>query len=198
MISFLRGKLVKKSPTHIIVDVGGIGYLVWIPLSNYDHLPDIDKDIKILTHLHLRDNEIQLFGFLNFTERSLFEKLIGVSGVGPQLALGVLSAMSTMQFKQAIFQNDTKALMQIPRVGKKMAERLILELKDAFKDFDLDDVGDTVRDDEKEIIEEAVLALVSLGYKEMAARSAIVKARAKFTTTFTSEDLVREGLQCIN
>ncbi len=197
MISFLRGKVAKKSPTQVVLDVAGIGYKVWIPLSCYDALPAIDKEIQLLTHLHVRENDIQLFGFSSSSQRTLFEKLISVSGVGPQLALGALSAMSANQFKQAIFQSDAKSLTRIPRVGKKMAERLILELKDAFKDLDFDEMGTVAGADKKAIIEEAVLALVSLGYKEMAARSAIVKARAKLSDEFNVEDLVREGLQCI-
>ncbi len=93
MISFLRGKLAKKLPTQIVIDVNGIGYIVWIPLSSYDSLPAIDKNVQIVTRVHIRDNDIQIFGFGSSLERALFDKVISVSGVGPQLGLGILSAM---------------------------------------------------------------------------------------------------------
>ncbi|RMH68464.1 MAG: Holliday junction branch migration protein RuvA [Gemmatimonadetes bacterium] len=194
MITFLRGILVKKAPTQVVLDVNGVGYTIAIPLSSYEALPATDKPVQLLTHLHLRDNDIQLFGFMSSNEKRLFEKVINVSGVGPQLALGILSAMPANTFKQAIFQQDVKALTKIPRVGKKLAERLILELKDSFKNLDMDDLAIPTTNDDKTKIEEAVLALISLGYKEMQSRSAIVKARAALPDEFTVEDLVREGL----
>src|SRR5438045_7761261 len=131
MITFLNGRLVSALPTQAIVDVNGVGYEVFIPLSSYDKLPAIGQSIEILTHLHVREDAHILYGFMTAPERDLFRLLVNhVSGIGPKLALAVLSGMSVNNFKTAVVNNDVASLSKISGLGKKTAERIVLELKD--------------------------------------------------------------------
>jgi holliday junction DNA helicase RuvA len=131
MITFLDGKLVNALPTQAIVDVGGVGYEVFIPLSSYDKLPAVGQAIRILTHLAVREDAHVLYGFMTPAERDLFRLLVNnVSGIGPKLALAVLSGMSVNNFKAAVVNSDVAALSKISGLGKKTAERIVLELKD--------------------------------------------------------------------
>src|SRR2546421_9896424 len=131
MITFLDGKLVNALPTQAIVDVGGVGYEVFIPLSSYDKLPSVGQAIHILTHLAVREDAHILYGFMSAPERDLFRLLVNhVSGIGPKLALAVLSGMSVTNFKAAVVNSDVTALLKISGVGRKNAERMVLELKD--------------------------------------------------------------------
>lgn len=194
MISFLRGKIVQKTPEKLILDVNGVGYEMAIPLSTYQQLADVNEEIQILTYMYVRENLVQLYGFLTTSERNVFLKLLNVSGIGPQVSLDSLSALSPHAIKRAIITDDVKTLTRINRVGKKTAQRILLDLKDAFKEEDIE-IPDTTHDD-KGTIEEAVLALVSLGYKEMASRSAIVKAIEELDDEeVTVENLIKESLK---
>src|SRR3989449_11477931 len=131
MITFLDGKLVSALPTQAIVDVGGVGYEVFIPLSSYDKLPAPGQPVRVLTHLHVREDAHVLYGFMSGAERDLFRLLVNnVSGIGPKLALAVLSGMSVTNFKSAVVNSDVAALAKISGLGKKTAERIVLELKD--------------------------------------------------------------------
>src|SRR5882762_5478467 len=131
MITFLDGKLVNALPTQAIIDVGGVGYEVFIPLSSYDKLPAAGQPIRILTHLAVREDAHVLYGFMTSVERDLFRLLVNnVSGIGPKLALAVLSGMSVNNFKAAVVNSDITAISKISGLGKKTAERIILELKD--------------------------------------------------------------------
>src|SRR5438046_795226 len=131
MITFLRGRLAHALPTQATIDVGGVGYEVFIPLSSYDKLPGVGQPIEILTHLHVREDAQILYGFMSAPERDLFRLLVNhVSGIGPKLALAVLSGMSVNNFKAAVVNNDVVSLSKISGVGKKTAERMVLELKD--------------------------------------------------------------------
>src|SRR6195256_6637767 len=131
MITFLDGKLVAALPTQAIVKVGGVGYEVLIPLSSYDKLPAVGQPVHILTHLHVREDAHILYGFMTAAERDLFRLLVNhVSGIGPKLALAVLGGMSVSNFKAAVVNNDVVSLSKISGVGKKTAERMVLELKD--------------------------------------------------------------------
>src|SRR5207248_5158735 len=131
MITFLDGKLVSALPTQAIVNVGGVGYEVLIPLSSYDKLPAVGQPVHILTHLHVREDAHILYGFVTAPERDLFRLLVNhVSGIGPKLALAVLSGMSVNNFKTAVVNNDVASLSKISGLGKKTAERIVLELKD--------------------------------------------------------------------
>src|SRR5438046_3782723 len=131
MITFLHGKLINALPTQAIIDVAGVGYEVFIPLSSYDKLPAAGHDIRILTHLHVREDAHILYGFMTAAERDLFRLLVNnVSGIGPKLALAVLSGMSVNNFKAAVVNSDVASLSKISGLGKKTAERIVLELKD--------------------------------------------------------------------
>src|SRR3954468_4541025 len=131
MITFLDGKLASALPTQAIVNVGGVGYEILIPLSSYDKLPAAGQPVRILTHLHVREDAQILYGFMTAAERDLFRLLVNnVSGIGPKLALAVLSGMSVNNFKTAVVNSDVTALSKITGLGKKTAERIILELKD--------------------------------------------------------------------
>src|SRR5437016_3464881 len=131
MITFLEGKLVGALPTQAIVDVSGVGYEVFIPLSSYDKLPAAGQSVRILTHLHVREDAHILYGFMTAAERDLFRLLVNhVSGIGPKLALAVLSGMSVSHFKSAVVNADIASLSKISGLGKKTAERIVLELKD--------------------------------------------------------------------
>src|SRR6185369_10394690 len=131
MITFLRGKLVEALPTQVTVDVGGVGYEVLIPLSSFDKLPAPGGELKILTHLVVREDAHMLYGFMTAGERELFRLLINaVSGIGPKTALNILSGISVTAFRGAVANSDVKALSQISGVGKKTAERIVVELRD--------------------------------------------------------------------
>src|SRR3954464_418969 len=131
MIAFLEGKLVNSLPTQAAIDVNGVGYEVFIPLSSYDKLPPIGQPIRILTHLHVREDAHILYGFMTAAERDLFRLLVNnVTGIGPKLGLAVLSGMSVNNFKSAVVNSDVTALSKISGLGKKTAERIVLELKD--------------------------------------------------------------------
>src|SRR6202043_159142 len=131
MISFLDGDLVEALPTQVVISVQGVGYLVQIPLSSFDHLPAVGQRVRLLTHLVVREDAHLLFGFASSAERDLFRLLLQhVSGVGPKLALAVLSGMTVSQFKAAVVRGDVAALAKVSGVGKKTAERIVLELKD--------------------------------------------------------------------
>src|SRR5436305_5994346 len=131
MITFLEGTLASALPTQAIVNVGGVGYEVLIPLSSYDKLPAVGQPVQILTHLHVRDDAHILYGFMTAPERDLFRLLVNhVSGIGPKLSLAVLSGMSVNNFKTAVVNNDVLSLSKISGLGKKTSERIVLELKD--------------------------------------------------------------------
>src|ERR1700730_7209245 len=133
MIAFLRGKLLEKHPNQVIVDTAGVGYDVVIPISTFSSLPDTGAEIALRIHTHVREDALSLFGFLTSEEKTLFEKLISVSGIGPTLAIKVLSGMATSDLTAAIRNGHVEQLVRIPGVGKKTAERIVLELKDKLE-----------------------------------------------------------------
>lgn len=166
MIASLRGRATVASPTRIIVDVQGVGYEVHIPISTFEAVNRPGEEIFLLTYLHVREDALQLYGFATEKERALFLKLISLSGIGPRVALGILSSTRVEEFQEYIRQGDVPRLKALPGIGKKTAERLILELKDSFPDSRREAT-------EKEeglppnLIDEATLALVSLGYSQV-------------------------------
>ncbi len=167
MITFLDGKLVSALPTQAIVDVGGVGYEVFIPLASYDKLPAVGQPVRILTHLHVREDAHVLYGFMTPAERDLFRLLVNnVSGIGPKLALAVLSGMSVNNFKAAVVNSDIASLSKISGLGKKTAERIVLELKDKLGVAAAWEAASTMHapTPEQEQANEAVLALIALGY----------------------------------
>ena len=194
MIAHLIGKLIYKSPDHSIVDVNGIGYKIFTPLSTYYVLPKTGESLTLHIHTRVREDELKLFGFLTEEEQSIFEKLITINKVGPKLALGILSGMSPENLLTAIMSNDAARLSAIPGVGKKTAERLTLEMKDKLSDltFELKHQQDT--ETPKGPYEDALSALVNLGYKKPQAEKSLKSAYNKIGKDSSLENLIKESL----
>ncbi len=199
MITFLDGKLVSALPTQAIVDVSGVGYEVFIPLSSYDKLPAAGQSVRILTHLHVREDAHVLYGFMSAAERDLFRLLVNhVSGIGPKLALAVLSGMSVSNFKSAVVNSDVTALAKISGLGKKTAERIVLELKDKLGVAAAWEVASAAHapTPEEEEANEAVLALIALGYKQIDAHKSVREMQQKGEAK-SAQELVKLALKRI-
>jgi Holliday junction DNA helicase RuvA len=199
MITFLDGRLVSALPTQAIVDVGGVGYEIFIPLSSYDKLPAVGQPIRILTHLAVREDAHVLYGFMSAAERDLFRLLVNnVSGIGPKLALAVLSGMSVTNFKAAVVNSDVAALARISGLGKKTAERIVLELKDKVGVAAAWEAATAPQAPtaEQEQANEAVLALIALGYKQIDAHKAVRQLQQRGEAK-SAEELVKLALQRI-
>jgi Holliday junction DNA helicase RuvA len=197
MITFLDGNLINALPTQAIVDVSGVGYEVFIPLSSYDKLPAVGQPIRILTHLAVREDAHVLYGFMTATERDLFRLLVNnVSGIGPKLALAVLSGMSVSNFKAAVVNSDVASLSKISGLGKKTAERIILELKDKLGVAAAWEAASAMHapTPEQEQANEAVLALIALGYKQVDAHKTVRDLQEKGEAK-PAEELVKLALK---
>jgi Holliday junction DNA helicase RuvA len=198
MITFLHGKLVEMLPTQVTVDVHGVGYEVLIPLSSFDKLPQPGQEIRLLTHLAVREDAQTLYGFMSAAERELFRLLINnVSGIGPKIALNILSGISVTAFRGAVASSDVKALSQISGVGKKTAERIVVELKDKVGAAGAWEASSAQRalSPEDQRVNDAVLALLALGFKQIEAHDSVRKAQAVLGAQTTVEDLVRACLK---
>lgn len=193
MISFLEGQIVHKFPTKIIMDVNGVGYEVSISLNTYERLPKDGEKIRILTYLHVREDVMQLFGFALADERDLFLKLIAVSGVGPRLAQGMLSGTTPQDFKEAVLTNNLARLTAIPGVGRKTAQRLVLDLKEKFQTDKLKHMA-VEQNGRQNLFDEAVLALVSLGYRQTQAQRSVQQVLQQFPDLNTLEELIKHSL----
>jgi holliday junction DNA helicase RuvA len=198
MITFLHGKLVEALPTQVTVDVHGVGYEALIPLSSYDKLPPPGQEVKLLTHLVVREDAHLLYGFMSTAERDLFRLLINtVSGIGPKIALNVLSGISVTAFRGAVANGDTKALSQISGVGRKTAERIVVELRDKVGEAGAWEASSAQRalsaEDQK--LNDAVLALMALGFKQVEAHDSVRKVQGTVGPKATVEDLVRACLK---
>ena len=197
MIAFLDGKLISSLPTQAIVDVSGVGYEVFIPLSSYDKLPAAGQSVRILTHLHVREDAHVLYGFMSAAERDLFRLLVNhVSGIGPKLALAVLSGMSVSNFKSAVVNSDVTALAKISGLGKKTAERIVLELKDKLGVAAAWEAASAAHapTPEEEEANEAVLALIALGYKQIDAHKSVREMQQKGEAK-SAQELVKLALK---
>jgi Holliday junction DNA helicase RuvA len=197
MITFLDGKLVTALPTQAVVDVGGVGYEVLIPLSSYDKLPATGQEVRILTHLHVREDAQILYGFMTAAERDLFRLLVNnVSGIGPKLALAVLSGMSVNNFKTAVVNSDIALLSKISGLGKKTAERIVLELKDKLGVAAAWEAASATNapTPDQEQANEAVLALIALGYKQIDAHKTVRELQEKGEAK-AAEELVKLALK---
>jgi len=198
VITYLHGRVVEILPTQVTVDVQGVGYDILIPLSSYDKLPPPGSEVKILTHLAIREDAHVLYGFMTAQERELFRMLIHtVSGIGPKIALNVLSGMNATAFRGAVANGDVKALSQISGVGKKTAERIVVELRDKVGQAGAWEASSAQRglsaEDQK--LNDAVLALIALGFKQLEAHDAIKAAVAKLGPSAGADDLVRASLR---
>jgi holliday junction DNA helicase RuvA len=195
MITFLDGKLISALPTQATIEVGGVGYEVFIPLSSYDELPPVGQPIRILTHLAVREDAHVLYGFMTPAERDLFRLLVNnVSGIGPKLALAVLSGMSVTSFKAAAVNSDVAAISKISGLGKKTAERIILELKDKVGVAAAWEAASAAHAPEQEQANEAVLALIALGYKQVDAHKTVHDLQQKGEGK-SPEELVKLALK---
>jgi holliday junction DNA helicase RuvA len=198
MITFLHGKLVESLPTQVTVDVHGVGYEVLIPLSSFDKLPPAGGDVKLLTQLVIREDAHTLYGFATAGERDLFRLLVNhVSGIGPKTALNVLSGMNAVTFRGAVANGDVKALSQISGVGKKTAERIVVELRDKVGAAGAWEASSAARGlsaaDQK--LNDAVLALLALGFKQLDAHDAVRASQAVLGAEASTEALVRASLK---
>ncbi len=198
MIAHLNGILASSQPTRCVIDINGVGYDVNIPVSTFDKLPKTGEKVFLSTHMITREDGMFLYGFSTQEELDLFRLLIGISKIGPKVALGILSGMPIKEFKSALLSGDAKRISLVPGVGKKTAERLILELKEkipASEAVAIDIGGD---DRQKHIVTDAILALVSLGYTQQKAQQAVRTAVKQYgTDSMTIETLVKQALQTI-
>ncbi len=201
MIGKLTGILDEIDLTKIIIDINGVGYRVFIPMSTYDKLSDVGKTISLQIYTNVREDAIHLYGFATKEEKGLFELLISVSGIGTKVALNILSSMSVYIFCQAVTGGDFKSVTRINGIGKKTAERLILELKDKIRKLapELIYTPESKEFANAEVLEDAILALEQLGFK----REGAVKAVKKIASTLpeneiSSENLIRKALSDLN
>lgn len=198
MITFLHGKLVDALPTQVTVDVRGVGYEVLIPLSSFDKLPAPGSEVKLLTQLIIREDAHTLYGFTSAPERELFRLLINsVSGIGPKTALNILSGMNPVAFRGAVANGDVKALSQISGVGKKTAERIVVELRDkigAAGAWEATSAARTLSAADQRV-NDAVLALMALGFKQVEAHDSVRAAQAMLGESASVEELVRASLK---
>jgi len=197
VITFLDGKLISALPTQAVIDVAGVGYEVSLPLSSYDKLPAVGQPIRILTHLAVREDAHVLYGFMTAAERDLFRLLVNnVSGIGPKLGLAVLSGMSVNNFKAAVVNSDVAAISKISGIGKKTAERIVLELKDKVGVAAAWEAASAIHapTPEQEQVNEAVLALIALGYKQVEAHKAVRELQEKGEAK-SAEELVKLTLK---
>lgn len=198
MIAFVEGELVEKQPAQIVVNVGGVGFAIHIPLSTYQALGDLHSRLRVETHFHVREDGMQLFGFATADEKRLFEMLIGLTGIGPILALNILSGASVAEFTTAILTEDIKKLSSFPKVGRKTALRLIMELKDKMATAGAGAPADLPilpSSGEQSVVEDAILGLIELGYDRAQARQAVARAAANGEDASTASALIRSALQ---
>jgi len=196
MIALLRGTLAYKSSDHVIIDVGGVGYRLFIPLSTFYSLPETG-DVSLFTHTHVREDAILLYGFLSMEEKELFGILISISGIGPKLAVNILSHIPAKDLKRAIASGDIKRLSSLPGIGKKTAERLVLELKDKVGPVhDLPEADGVISNTSAgDISNDVISALINLGYKENQARK--VLESMELAPGLTMEEALKGALKVL-
>jgi Holliday junction DNA helicase RuvA len=193
VIAHISGTLAQKIPGEVVVDVNGVGYQVFIPLKVFYRLPEIGAPVSLKIHTHVREDALQLFGFQEEAEKKIFLLLTAVSGIGPRLALNILSGIASEELARALKDADQVRLVAIPGVGKKLAERMIVELKDKFMDLATDGTATKSTDADSQLMQDAVSALVNLGYRKAEAENnvRIVLKRGKASL----EDVLKETLR---
>jgi Holliday junction DNA helicase RuvA len=191
MIAHLRGKLISKHPNQAIVEAAGVGYEVNISIPTFSALPALSSDVALFVHTHVREDALALFGFLRSEEKQLFEKLISVSGIGPKLAITILSGMPAEAMIAAIKGNNIAALTRIPGIGKKTAERMVLELRDKLEAFGVA----AVEVAESPVQEDVISALINLGYQRPLAEKALARTGAATGESF--DGLFRKALAAL-
>jgi Holliday junction DNA helicase RuvA len=200
MIALINGKIAYKGISHIVVDVQGVGYRIFIPLTTFYELPEAGQPVTLHVHTQVKQDAINLFGFYTLQERDLFQLMISVSGIGPKIAMNILSGIAAQELLQAISSGDLGKLVSVPGVGKKMAERLVLELKEkVIKKMMADQIP--IADDRhkaSQLIKEDVLsALVNLGYKNNMAKDALDKVIQSSKEELTLDQLLKKTLKLL-
>ncbi|PIE37899.1 MAG: Holliday junction branch migration protein RuvA [Gammaproteobacteria bacterium] len=195
MIGRIQGTLLSKQAPDILVDVGGVGYEIQVPMTSLFQLPEAGSEVTLLTHFVVREDAQLLYGFVSEDDRRLFRELIKVSGVGPKLALAILSGMDAGQFAQCVADGSVAALVKLPGVGKKTAERLVVEMRDRLQDFALCEAAEVAVEPSNagDIVADAEGALIALGYKP--AQAAKMITQVKSAEIDSSEELIRRALQ---
>jgi len=197
MYSYLKGVLSDKFPTNIVVDCNGVGYDLFVPLSTYDKLPQTGSEVKILVHYSFNESDgVRLFGFYTEEEKQLFRQLINISKVGPKLALSVLSGLSVDDLVRAVQIGDVKLISTIHGIGKKSAERLVIELKDKVGDISTASSEGDFSDSDSDMINDAETALLTLGYKRFEIRKIISKL-VKEQEYSKSEDITKAAIKAL-
>jgi Holliday junction DNA helicase RuvA len=200
MIGKLRGILIEKKPPHLMLEVQGVGYIVQAPMSTCFHLPALEAPVSLHIHMMVRDEVPRLYGFWHMAERQLFCELIKVNGVGPKVALAILSGIEVSSFVHTVLEEDVSRLVRLPGVGKRTAERLIVEMRDKLQAVELEGLFNahlpqamqSKKLPQQDRIEDAIAALISLGYKPKEARQAVDKTQDEHSS---SEDMIRRALQ---
>jgi Holliday junction DNA helicase RuvA len=195
MIALLTGQIAFKSLDHVIIDVGGVGYRLSVPLTTFYALPE-SGEVRLHIHTQVREDAINLFGFQTLEDKELFKLLLSISGVGPKVAINILSHLSASDLRQALMTSDVARLSGIPGIGKKTAERLSLELRDKVAEAATSDGGDTiVQPSPGNLLDDAVSALINLGYKEKQARQAVTTL--EIAPESTVEDVLKGALKVL-
>jgi len=197
MIESVRGFLLKKIPTFCVINCSGIGIGIFISLNTYQHVGEEGSEINLLTYLHVREDALLLYGFFEESEREMFRKLINISGIGPRLAMTILSGLSVLDLRQAIIREDVDVLTKIPGIGKKTAQRVILELKEKISlSVPLTYTGiPALSPQEKDKVNQALQALITLGYRPVEAKNIIEKVLKRLGNQVSLEDLIKAALQ---
>ena len=190
MISYLKGNLIQKSPDQVIIDVGGVGYCALIPLSTYLKLGELDEAVELVIYTHHTDNALSLYGFSTKKEREIFLKLISISGIGPKLALNVLSGIESSDLEDAIRNNDVARVSLIPGIGKKTALRIALELQEK-----LEKKGEVLRSKGSKEKEDIISALMNLGFKRTEVERVVEETIKSLSLRVGFEKLLRESLK---
>ena len=196
MIAFLHGVLASKDANHVVIDVSGVGYMVEIPPGSENKLPDIGLDIKFYTHYHIREKDVKLYGFWSLDELKVFAIAITVKGIGPALALNIVSKLTPSQFRQAILAEDHAALIRVPRLNKQSAQLVIMTLKKKITQIGFD--GPIEEDKSGKRNREAIQALIGLGGSEEASEKAVVEAQRVLGDEAKIEDLTLLALRYLN
>ena len=195
MITHIHGTLVSKSLTEAVVDVSGVGYLMHISLRCYERLPSVNSSVRLLTYLHVREDAMLLFGFDSESERNMFLSLVSISGIGPKMAMNVLSGRNPEELRELVRTGNVAALTSIPGIGKKTAERMVVELKDKFSKESLP-TGMTGQFQPSDVRAESVQALMALGYSRTQAETAVVGAYQLLESSDLSvEEVIRHVLK---
>ena len=198
MIDSIKGTLVKKNPTSVIIDVGGIRLGIPITLATFEKIPDPNQPVELLTYLHVREDIMELYGFYDDHERDVFMQLNSISGIGPRSAMNILSGTDPIEFKKKIIDSDVASLTSIPGIGTKTAKRIIVELKDKFTDQETgSDLDFLLVSSDKDKIDDVTKVLISLGYKRSAINQVIKKLVSKDGLDENIEDIIKGALKLL-